>query len=127
VNYFGDNSPGNNGATGILANPGGSSPVYTLSNHTPLQIQPNVSIFGNVAVPTGPFGAFSVSRHFKDGYVQNTNMNIQYQISQATVFELGYTGTFSRQFARNCRHKSNSNRWGYAALCCFFSDFGDDQ
>jgi hypothetical protein len=31
-----------------------------------------------------------------DGYVQNANMNIQYQISQSTVFELGYTGSFSR-------------------------------
>jgi hypothetical protein len=96
VNYFGDNKPGNNGATGILANPGGSSPVYTLSNQTAFQVQPNVSIFGNVALPTGPFGAFSVSRQFVDGYVQNANMNIQYQISQSTVFELGYTGSFSR-------------------------------
>ncbi|HMJ63128.1 MAG TPA: hypothetical protein VK493_15255 [Bryobacteraceae bacterium] len=96
VNYFGDNRPGNGGASGVLANPGGSSPVFTLSNQSALQIQPNVSIFGNVAFPTGPFGAFSVSQQFVDAYVQNANMNLQYQISQSTVFELGYTGSFSR-------------------------------
>ena len=32
VNYFGDNRPPNGGATGILANPAGPSPVYTLNN-----------------------------------------------------------------------------------------------
>lgn len=96
VNYFGDNRPPNRGATGILANPTGPSPVYTLSNQSALQIQPNVSIFGNLALPTGPFGAFSVSQHFVTGYTHNTNMNIEYQVNRSSVFELGYTGTFSR-------------------------------
>jgi hypothetical protein len=96
VNYFGDNRPPNRGATGILANPGGSSPVYTLSNQTALQIQPNVPIFGNSSFPTGPFGAFSVSQHFVTGYTQNSNLNIEYQLNQGTVLEVGYTGTLSR-------------------------------
>ena len=96
VNYFGDNNPGNGGATGILANPGGSSPVYTLSNQAPLTIQDGAPIFGSSSFPTGPFGAFSVSRHFVTGYVQNTNLNIQYQVNPATVFEVGYTGSLSR-------------------------------
>jgi hypothetical protein len=96
VNYFGDNRPPNRGATGILANPGGNSPVYTLSNQTALQIQPNVPIFGNSSFPTGPFGAFSVSQHFVTGYTQNSNLNIEYQINQGTVLEVGYTGTLSR-------------------------------
>ncbi len=64
VNYFGDNRPGNGGATGILANPGGTSPVYTLSNQDPITIQAGVPVFGSSAFPTGPFGAFSVSQHF---------------------------------------------------------------
>ncbi|HEY3938759.1 MAG TPA: carboxypeptidase regulatory-like domain-containing protein [Bryobacteraceae bacterium] len=96
VNYFGDNVPPNNGATGILSNPYGSSPVYTLTNQSPLQILPGAPVFGSSSTPTGPFGAFSVSEHFESGYSQNTNMNIQYQISGNSVLEVGYTGTLSR-------------------------------
>ncbi len=96
VNYFGDNNPGNGGATGILANPGGNSPVYTLSNQTPLTVQSGVPVFGSSSFPTGPFGAFSVSRHFETASVQNSNLNIQYQINSASVLEVGYTGSLSR-------------------------------
>ena len=96
VNYFGDNKPSNNGATGILANPEGSSPVYTLANTNPFQIASGVPIFGSAASPQGPFGAFSVSQHFITGYSQNTNVNMQYQVNNNSVFELGYTGSLSR-------------------------------
>ncbi|MCU1293480.1 MAG: TonB-dependent receptor plug [Bryobacterales bacterium] len=97
VNYFGDNNPGNGGATGILANPGGISPVYTLSNQSPITYQDGVPVFGNSSFPTGPFGAFSVSQHFTTGYVQNSNLNIQYQLNRASVIEVGYTGSLSRR------------------------------
>lgn len=97
VNYFGDNRPSNHGATGILANPGGDSPVYTLANSTaPLQIASGVPIFGSSTFPTGPFGAFSVSQHFITGYTQNSNLNIQYQLNKGSVLEVGYTGSLSR-------------------------------
>ncbi len=96
VNYFGDNRPPNHGATGVLANPGGQSPVYTLANQSPLQIQSGVPVFGSADFPTGPFGAFSVSQHFITGYSQNSNLNIQYQVNRATVLEVGYTGSLSR-------------------------------
>ena len=96
VNYFGDNRPPNHGATGILANPGGTSPVYTLANQSALQIQPDVPIFGSADFPTPPFGAFSVSQHFRTGYTQNYNLNTQYQLGSNSVLEVGYTGTLSR-------------------------------
>ncbi len=96
VNYFGDNRPPNHGATGILANPEGSSPVYTLANQAPLTIANGVPVFGSADFPTGPFGAFSVSQHFITGYSQNTNVNIQYQLNQSSVLELGYIGSLSR-------------------------------
>jgi len=96
VNYFADNRPGNDGATGVLANPGGIFPVYTLSNQSPITIQNDVPIFGSSAFPSGPFGAFSVSQHFITGYVQNDNLNMQYQINPATVLEVGYVGSLSR-------------------------------
>jgi len=96
VNYFGDNRPPNNGATGILSNAFGNAPVYAITNQNALQILPGVPIFGNTQEPSGPFGAFSVSSHFKTGYSQNTNLNVQYQVNNASVLELGYIGTLSR-------------------------------
>lgn len=96
VNYFGDNVPPNGGATGILSNPGGNAPVYTLANPAPITIQSGVPVFGSSALPPPPYGAFSVSQNFKTGYVQNSNLNIQYQISSHSVFEVGYIGSLSR-------------------------------
>ena len=97
VNYFGDNRPGNGGATGILANPGGLAPVYTLANSgRPFTIQPGVPVFGSADFPTPPFGAFSASQHFITGYSQNSNLNIQYQLNSSSVLEVGYTGSLSR-------------------------------
>jgi hypothetical protein len=98
VNYFGDNRPGNGGGTGVLANPGGLAPVYTLSNSDfPLQIQDGAPIFTSSTIPTGPFGAFSVNQNFATGYIHNANLNLQVQLSKSAVFEVGYTGTFSRK------------------------------
>lgn len=96
VNYFGNNVPPNGGATGILANPGGIVPIYTLSNSTPLNIQSGVPIFGSTAFPPPPYNAFSVSQNFKTAYVQNSNFNAQYQINRSLVFEVGYIGSLSR-------------------------------
>ncbi len=96
VNYFGDNVPPNGGATGILANPGGTSPVYTLSNPVAITLQTNVPVFGSSAIPPPPYGAFSVSQNFTTAYVQNTNFNIQYQLNRSSVLEVGYIGSLSR-------------------------------
>jgi hypothetical protein len=96
VNYFGDNRPPNKGATGILSNPGGASPVYVLTNPTAQTIVAGVPIFGSSSFPTGPFGAFSVSQHFIDAYTQSYNLNTQYQVNSASVLELGYIGSLSR-------------------------------
>jgi hypothetical protein len=96
VNYFGDNVPGNGGATGILANPGGNSPVYTLANPSAITLQSGVPVFGNASIPPPPYGAFSVSQNFKTAYVQNTNLNMQYQLNRSSVLEVGYTGSLSR-------------------------------
>ncbi len=95
VNYFGDNNPGNNGATGVLSNPGGRSPVYTLSNQLPYTIQDGQSIFGN-ATPSSKVGVFSVSQDFRTGYVQNSNLNMQVQLTSSSILEVGYTGSLSR-------------------------------
>ena len=70
--------------------------MYTLANPAPITIQSGVPIFGSSAIPPPPYGAFSVSQHFKTGYVQNSNLNMQYQISASSVLEVGYVGSLSR-------------------------------
>lgn len=95
ISYFGNSSTSNGAATGINDNIGGPSPVLNLANQTPITIQTGVPIFAANSA-TGPYGAFSVSQHFVTGYSMNTNFNIQYQVAQDVVAELGYSGSLSR-------------------------------
>ena len=97
VAFFGDSgtSPSNGAATGINDNIGGTAPVLTLSNQTPITLMSGVPIFATNSA-TGPFGGFSVSQHFVDGYSLNTHLNIQYQLAPNLVGEVGYTGSVSR-------------------------------
>ena len=94
VNYLGNSNTSNGGASGILANPGGISPVYTLANSSPLQLTSGVPVFGSVT-PQPPFGAFSVSQDFRTAYVQNTHVEVQYQVNQHAVLQVGYIGSLS--------------------------------
>ena len=95
VNYFGDSGASNGAGSGINGNIGGPAPVLHLSNQAPITIQSGAPIFAtNEAL--GPFGGFSVSQHFVTGYSMNTNLNVQYQLAQNTVFQIGYSGTLSR-------------------------------
>ncbi|MBV9083255.1 MAG: TonB-dependent receptor [Acidobacteriaceae bacterium] len=93
---FGDNNPPNRGATGVLANPGSIAPVYsvTRSNYT---IVPNQLIFGSASIPPPPYGVFSVSQDFRNAYNQNFGLNLQYQLSNSTVFQVGYVGSLGRR------------------------------
>jgi len=95
ISYFGNSSTSNGAATGVNDNIGGPSPVLSLVNQSPLTLQSGVPIFATNEA-TGPFGAFSVSRHFVDGYSFNTHLNIQYQLAKDVVGEVGYSGSLSR-------------------------------
>ncbi len=89
-----DNRPPNGGAVGVLANPGTVSPVFTVtrSNYTVVPSQP---IFATSSVPPPPYGLFSVSQDFKNAYSENYGLNLQYQLSNSTVFQVGYVGNLS--------------------------------
>ena len=95
VSYFGNSSTGNGAATGINDNISGPSPVLNLANQTPITLQTGVPIFA-ASSATGPYGAFSVSQHFVTGYSMNTNLNVQYQVVEDVVAEVGYSGSLSR-------------------------------
>jgi hypothetical protein len=94
VAYFGDSGTANGAASGINDNIGGPAPVLALSNQTPITLQSGVPIFATNSA-TGPFGGFSVSRNFTDGYSMNTHLNIQYQLAKDVVGEVGYSGSLS--------------------------------
>jgi hypothetical protein len=95
ISYFGNSSAPNGAATGINDNIGGTAPVLSLVNQSPITLQPNVPIFGGISAP-GPYGAFSVSQHFVTAYSMNTNFNVQYQLAKDVVAEVGYSGSLSR-------------------------------
>ena len=95
LNAFGDNRPPNSGATGVIYNPAGANPIYsvTRSNYT---IVPGQPVFGNTTLPPPPYGVFSVDQNFKNASVENFNFNTQYQLSNTATFEIGYVGSLGR-------------------------------
>lgn len=96
LNFFTANtSLSNGGAAGVNANPGGANPVYTLSVKN-VVLSPGAPIFGS-STPTPPFGAFAVSQNFRTAYVQNFNLNLQRQLSQSTILQVGYVGSQGRK------------------------------
>jgi len=95
IAYFGNSSAPNGGATGINENIGGSAPVLSLVNQSPITLASGVPIFGGFS-STGPYGGFSVSQQFVTAYSMNTNLNVQYQVARDAVVEVGYSGSLSR-------------------------------
>jgi hypothetical protein len=94
LNAFGDNRPPNGGATGVIYNPAGASPIFstTRSNYTIVSGQP---VFGNPQLPPPPYGLFSVDQGFKNASVQNFSLNTQYQLGAGIVVEAGFVGSSS--------------------------------
>ncbi len=94
VNYFGDSGASNGAGSGINGNIGGPDPVLHLASQAPITVEAGVPIFGGISAQ-GPYGAFSVSQHFVDGYSFNSNLNVQYQLAQNAVVEVGYVNSES--------------------------------
>ncbi|HYM24486.1 MAG TPA: carboxypeptidase regulatory-like domain-containing protein [Vicinamibacterales bacterium] len=91
VNFFTANTGfANGGALGVGNNPGGSAPVYSITQ-TKFQIADGVPVFGTT--PNPPYGAFSVSQDLKLPYVVNFNFNVQQQLAPTMILQVGYVGT----------------------------------
>lgn len=86
----------NGGALGVGNNPGGESPVFSLTQRR-LTVQNNVPIFGTAQQP--PYGAFAVSQDLKLPYVVNFNMNVEQQVAAHTILQVGYVGTRGHRLA----------------------------
>lgn len=92
MNAFADNRPPNHGANGVLANPAGADPIFTISrgNYTIVSGEP---VFGSVGNPPPPYGVFSVDQGFKNASLQNFSMNVQYQVTNGIAAEVGFVGS----------------------------------
>jgi hypothetical protein len=87
----------NGGSAGVHANPGGSSPVYTIALSS-INLATGASIFGTAA-PRPPFGAFAINPDFATPYVMNMNLNVQQQLTASTLLQAGYVGSQGRKLS----------------------------
>jgi hypothetical protein len=94
-NGFFDNRPGNGGAVGVQANPTGATPVVNVSNSF-YQWTTGVNPFSTASGPAAQ-GLATISPTFRTAYVQNFNLNTQYQVSRNTIMQLGYVGSLGRR------------------------------
>jgi carboxypeptidase family protein len=91
VNFFTANTGfANGGALGVGNNPGGETPVYSITQRR-FTIVDGAPVFGTTPQP--PYGAFAVSQDLKLPYVENYNVNVEQQIGPATAVQIGYVGT----------------------------------
>jgi hypothetical protein len=97
VNFFTANTSfANGGALGVGNNPGGTTPVYSITQRK-FTIANNVPVFGTSAQP--PYGAFAVSQDLKLPYVVNFNVNVEQQVGPTTILQVGYVGTRGHRLA----------------------------
>jgi hypothetical protein len=91
VNFFTANTGfANGGALGVGNNPGGETPVFSITQRR-FTIVDGVPVFGTTPQP--PYGAFAVAQDLKLPYVENYNVNVEQQIGPATAVQIGYVGT----------------------------------
>jgi hypothetical protein len=99
ANPFLDNRPGNEAPNGLEGNPGGSSPVFTITT------QATTIVPGKEIIPTqtlgcsqaNPCGAFSVAKGFRSPYNVNFNLQIEKQLGPKAFAQIGYVGSQGRK------------------------------
>jgi hypothetical protein len=81
---------------GVASNPGGSKPVFFISNTDPITVVAGQYLFGSVT-PTPPFNVFGVDQNFRSPYVQNFSLNVQQQLKSKILLQVAYVGSQSRK------------------------------
>jgi hypothetical protein len=112
ANPFLDNRPGNSAPNGLEGNPGGSSPVFTITaTSTPADpttktpAHPVDVIPGQEIIPTqtlaclqaNPCGVFSVDKNFRSPYNVNFNLQIEKSLGSKAFAQIGYVGSEGRK------------------------------
>ena len=99
ANPFLDNRPGNSAPNGLEGNPGGSSPVFTLTTGA-TTIVPGVEIIptSTLGCPAAnPCGVFSVAPNFRSPYNFNFNLQIEQSLGNKAFMQIGYVGSQGRK------------------------------
>ncbi len=96
LNGFFDNRPGNGASAGVQANNAGPNPVFTVSNSSPFRIVTGVDPLPSAPGAGATFGVSTVSQDFKNAYIQNFNLNAEYQLGRNTIVQVGYVGSNGR-------------------------------
>jgi hypothetical protein len=110
ANPFLDNRPGNSAPNGLEGNPGGSNPVFTLTETStaPTAGNPGYTYLVNpgqeiiptatlACLQTAPCGVFSVAPGFRSPYNVNFNLQIEKSLGTKAFFQLGYVGSEGRK------------------------------
>ncbi len=95
-NLFIDNRGSRDSGRGTSRNPGGPSPVFTITNNSLLTVVKDQPVFGSVT-PQPPFGAYTINQNLTAPYVQNFSLNVQRQLSPSAVLQVGYVGSQARK------------------------------
>jgi outer membrane receptor protein involved in Fe transport len=103
LNPFLDNRPGNQAPNGVEGNPGGASPVYSVSaasggsNTTIVKGAPIFpSSIGYPCSSTSTCGVFSVAPNFRPSYNENYSFNLERTLNRNVIAQIGYVGSSAR-------------------------------
>jgi len=99
ANPFLDNRPGNSAPNGLEGNPGGSSPVFTITTgaKTVVPGQEIIPTATLACLQANPCGVFSVAPGFRSPYNVNFNIQIEQSIGSKAFFQFGYVGSQGRK------------------------------
>jgi hypothetical protein len=89
-----DTIPLNNFEEGLAQNPVGPTAGFTIVPSFPIPFGVGVPIFGTGA-PQPPFNVVSIQHNLKTPNTQEWNFNIQQELSNSIVFQIGYVGNHS--------------------------------
>ncbi len=91
------------GGRGVARNPGGTNPVFTITNESTITVDPNQCLFGGTlptcsdVAPQPPFGVYGINQNLRSPYVQNFSLNVQQQLTPKLVLQVGYVGSQGRK------------------------------
>ena len=111
-----DTIPLNNFEEGLAQNPIGPTAGYTIVPSAPIPFGVGVPIFGTGA-PQPPFNIESIQHNLKTPNTQEWNLNIQQELSDKVVLQIGYVGNHSIHQLQLLDINQPPLGAGYAAGC----------
>ena len=119
-----DTIPLNNFQEGLAQNPIGPTAGFTIVPSAPIPFGVGVPIFGTGA-PQPPFNIASIQHNLKTPNVQKWNFNIQQELADKVVFELGYVGNHSIHQLQLLDINQPPEGAGFGPGCNFTVGMGD--